>query len=219
MLKEGLTFIKESLRDFRATGAVLPSSHFVARKITSKAVEAVNGSQLRVLEVGSGTGSFSRHLVESLSAGDVLDLCEINPNFAERLRSRFTSNGHHPNGPQIRVYEDSVLNLEPSEPYDFIVSGLPFNSFEPDFVSSVLTKYTEMLKPGGYLSFFEYLFIRELTYPFGSKNYRQRVSAVAEVMSQYYKDRNLESETVLLNIPPAVVHHLSQLNGNGSSGD
>jgi len=172
-----------------------------------------------VLEVGSGTGSFSRHLVESLSAGDVLDLCEINPNFAERLRSRFTSNGHHPNGPQIRVYEDSVLNLEPSEPYDFIVSGLPFNSFEPDFVSSVLTKYTEMLKPGGYLSFFEYLFIRELTYPFGSKNYRQRVSAVAEVMSQYYKDRNLESETVLLNIPPAVVHHLSQLNGNGSSGD
>ncbi|MDA1138191.1 MAG: methyltransferase domain-containing protein [Planctomycetota bacterium] len=209
MLKEGLAFLKESLKNFKATGAVLPSTGFVARKITSKAVQAVNRSRMRVLEVGPGTGIFSRHLANSLEAGDVLDLCEINPNFAERLRTKFASNGNNSSGPQIQVLEGSVLNLEPLEPYDYIVSGLPFNSFGPEFVSSVLLKYSTMLKPGGYLSFFEYLFIRELTYPFGSRNYKQRVSGVAEVMTRLAREQNLESETVLLNFPPAVVHHLA----------
>jgi len=207
-MKDRLKFLTISRKSFGKTGAVLPSSRFLARKITSQ-VDSRNGDPLRILEVGAGTGAFTRPLVQKLGPRDRLDICEINPVFAAILERRYT----HPTGradgwPQVRVIRDCVLRWEPEAKYDFIISGLPLNNFEPDFVSSVFERYFEFLKPGGSLSYFEYLLIRDVAAPFAGREFRQRVRSVGSVVRDYIDRCQFQRDTVMLNVPPAVVRHL-----------
>ena len=46
------------------------------------------------------------------------------------------------------------------EPYEVIVSGLPLNNFSVESVEGILSQLMKLLKPGGTLSFFEYIAIR-----------------------------------------------------------
>ena len=216
-MKEPITFLRETKRNFKETGAVWPSSRILAERMVSK-VSSPDRRPLRVLEVGAGTGAFTRSLVKRLGPADHLDIYEINPSFASHLRQTFVDSPESgDSGPQIGVFEKCVLTLDPEEKYDFIVSGLPFNSLSPGFVSDVLERYRNCLRPGGSLTYFEYLFIRRLTRPFGSREYRRRVQEIDDVVSGYIEGCQFDRDTVFLNIPPAVVRHLRF--AEASSGD
>lgn len=207
-MKDRLKFLNVSRKSFGKTGAVLPSSRFLARKITSQ-IDSRDDFPVRILEVGAGTGAVTQSLVQKLGPEDRLDLCEINPMFAAVLERRYTHPASRDDGwPQMRVIRDCVLQWAPESKYDFIISGLPFNSFDPDFVSSVFERYFEFLKPGGSLSYFEYLLIREVSAPFASREFRRRVRGVERVVRRYIDQCQFQRNTVLLNIPPAVVRHL-----------
>src|SRR5207302_359093 len=71
--------------------------------------------------------------------------------------------------------------------YDFIVSGLPFNNFPVELVRDIFAGYQRLLKPDGTLSFFEYTLVRELKSPFVGRGERQRLSGVAEVVTEYIR--------------------------------
>ena len=92
--------------------------------------------------------------------------------------------------------------------YDFIISGLPFNSFPSIVVRRVFESFSRLLKPGGVLSYFEYEFIRQLQTPFVNKDERRRLYRVGRVVNKYIKAYQTRRERVFMNVPPAIVRHL-----------
>ena len=78
-----LKFVREAFRDIKNTGSVWPSSPALASAMT-KGLSARTGKR-RVLEVGPGTGPFTKKLLKDLRAGDHLDVVEMNELFCESL--------------------------------------------------------------------------------------------------------------------------------------
>lgn len=116
-----------------------------------------SGHADRVLEVGAGTGAFTSSILERLGPGGSADIVELNPSFCRRLRTKVVGPWSDRNGDRsAKVIEGCIedANLEAS--YTTIVCGLPFNSFPPDVARRILRQLTELLSPGGTLTFFEY---------------------------------------------------------------
>src|SRR4051812_43346086 len=81
------TFLRESRRHFRTTGALLPSSRFLARALVAPLVaRPAIVPPRRVLEVGPGTGSVTRAILRYLRPDDRLDAVELNRRFVDRLQ-------------------------------------------------------------------------------------------------------------------------------------
>src|SRR5437667_11461757 len=74
-------FIRESRRHFRDTGALLPSSRFLAQALVSELRKRRGPG--RILEVGPGTGSVTAQILRHLMPGDQLDVVELNKHFIE----------------------------------------------------------------------------------------------------------------------------------------
>src|SRR3954452_8300024 len=82
-LNECGSFWRESRRHFRTTGALLPSSRFLARALSAPL--AGPRPPWHILEVGPGTGSVTREILRRLQPGDRLDAVELNGHFVQRL--------------------------------------------------------------------------------------------------------------------------------------
>ncbi len=205
--KECGTFWRESRRHFRTTGALLPSSRFLARAL-AKPLGAPR-PPCRILEVGPGTGSVTRAILRRLRPGDRLDCVELNERFVERLRlsllhdPRFAPFRH-----QVHVIHSPVQDLPGEAVYDYIISGLPLNNFPVALVRDIFRAYSRLLKPGGVLSYFEYVLIRQLKTPFVNRVERRRLYRVGKLVSRYIKAYQTRREQVLMNVPPAIVRHL-----------
>jgi phosphatidylethanolamine/phosphatidyl-N-methylethanolamine N-methyltransferase len=201
------TFLKESRRHFRATGALLPSSRFLARTLAAPLSAA--RPPCRILEVGPGTGAVTRAIARRMIPGDQLDAVELNPRFVERLRLILL---HDPvliaRRPQIRVIQGPVQELEGEAVYDHIISGLPLNNFPVTLVRDIFKAYSRLLKPGGVLTYFEYVLIRQLKTPFVGRRERRRLYRVGRVVSEYIRAYQVRRKQVLMNVPPAIVRHL-----------
>src|SRR5437763_11185965 len=101
------TFLRESRRHFRTTGALLPSSRFLARALAAPL--AVHGSPRQVLEVGPGTGSVTRAILRYLRPEDRLDAVELNRRFVDRLQLHLTHDPvFAPYRAQVRVVHSAV---------------------------------------------------------------------------------------------------------------
>lgn len=198
-----LDFVREAIRDFRHTGSVWPSSPHLARAMTH-AMRSLP-SPRRILEVGPGTGPFTRLLLKHLRDGDQLDLVELNSAFCAELERRHLRpfRESHPNI-AVRLHcariEDAVLD----GPYDSIICGLPFNNFPPKLVRSIFRRLLSLLRPGGELVYFEYAGVRVLKGTLASSKARhslRRLEAVGRGLRRRHSGRRT---LVLGNLPPAV---------------
>src|SRR5260370_41365615 len=79
-------FIRQCRRQFQSTGAILPSSRFLARALASEIAKP--HAPTRILEVGPGTGSVTRQILRRMTPGDQLDAVEINAEFVACLQKR-----------------------------------------------------------------------------------------------------------------------------------
>ncbi len=193
-------FLRQARRDFLHTGAIAPSSRFLARAVTS-----VIGSMRRpivALEAGAGTGALTGEILQRMPRGSHLDVYEINPIFSRHLESRFG------NGDRLTVINRRVEEIPQGRRYDAIISGLPLNNFEPAQVRLILKGLFDALEPGGVLTYFEYLLIRELKSLTTGRQERRRLRRVGRVTGGYLQKYEFRRDAVFLNIPPAVVHHL-----------
>ena len=152
VLKDLRAFLREFRSNFRTTGAVFPSSRFLAGEITSR-LKLRPATPVKVLEVGPATGAFTRKILTYLDPSDHLDLCEINPRFVSHLKTWLSK---QTNGPRIRIFSRSILELEPNLEYDYIISGLPLNNFKPEEVEAILERFLELGRAGTEFSDFEY---------------------------------------------------------------
>src|SRR5438128_2708173 len=200
-------FIRESRRHFRDTGALLPSSRFLARALVSELRKWRVPS--RILEVGPGTGSVTAQILRHLLPGDRLDLVEVNRHFINLLQERFAEERKFWRyRDQVELIHAAVEKLAGEGVYDFIISGLPLNNFSVAQVREIYRAYNRLLKPGGTLTYYEYVFIRQLKTPFSDRRERRRLYRVGRVVGEYIRTYQVRRQRVFMNMPPAVVRHL-----------
>jgi phospholipid N-methyltransferase len=200
-------FIRVCRNHFYTTGALLPSSPFLANALVSP-ISKPRGPA-RILEVGPGTGPVTEAIARHMQAGDTLDAVEINAAFVQLLKERLNSDpAFAGRRDQIRVIHAPLEDVEGEGVYDFIVSGLPFNNYPVDVVRGIFAGYARLLKPGGTLSFFEYTLIRELKKPFVDGRERRRLSSVSAVVGEYVDKFQVRCDRIFINVPPATARHL-----------
>lgn len=208
-LREYTTFFRQFRQQFETTGAIAPSSRFLARAMARPLQQRDGDSPVRVLEIGPGTGAVTRTLVRHIREGDCFDLVELNESFVEMLNGRFEKEPHW-----NRIREQSQIHMVPvqefqtDEPYDFVISGLPLNNFPTDLVEEIFQAYFRILKPGGVLSYFEYQFVRSIRTRVGKQEERNRLAAIDATMKSYTDRLRFRRDWIFVNLPPAWVQHL-----------
>lgn len=139
-----LTFVRQAARRWRETGAVMPSTRRLARKM-SQAVGSLETGQV-IVELGPGTGVCTRELL-GMFPHHPLVAVEMNPDFARDLRTTF---------PGVRVVEGCASQLADllegagisPDHVGAVVSGLPLLSLPPSVSQSIIAAVLEVLRPG-----------------------------------------------------------------------
>ena len=185
----------------------MPSSSFLARALVAELRRPRPASH--ILEVGPGTGSVTKEILRIMKPGDQLDAVEINGHFVDLLQRRLDSEwAFHPCRQQVQMIHAAVEDLPGHGTYDYIVSGLPLNNFPVSLVRSIFRAYDRLLKPGGTLTYYEYVFIRQLKTPFANRRERRRLYCLGKVVGGYIQNYQVSRERIFINVPPATVRHL-----------
>lgn len=202
-----LTHIKVALKDYYHTGTPVPSMPTFARLMTKECRQA--GPPRRILEVGPGAGPMTEQIVPTLAADDVFDLVEINDQFCRALEKKFLEpTRRRVPGVTIRTHCGPIQTVPLEGSYDFIVSSLPLNNFEPDVIRAILARMKSLLAPGGRLNFFEYAGIRRIARPFKGTKDRRRLGDIAQLLSDFDRENHVTKRVCLLNLPPALKRSL-----------
>ena len=205
--KEATSFARVSRRNFHDVGSVMPSSRYLGRELASNLSRRT--IPCRILEAGPGTGPVTEQILATLIPGDHLDLVELNAQFVAYLEDRLRNDSSFiPYREQVRVICKGIEQVEGVGVYDFIVSGLPLNNFPPELVRQIMRAFKRLLKPGGILSYFEYACMRQLKSKLWSRPERHRLAKVSRIMSTNIDKSQIRQKHILLNVPPALVHHL-----------
>src|SRR5438445_8557543 len=109
---------------------------------------------------------------------------------------------------QVKLIHAAVEKLPGEASYDYIISGLPLNNFSVAQVREIYRVYNRLLKPGGTLTYYEYVFIRQLKTPFANRMERRRLYRVGRVVGEYIRAHQIRRQRVFMNVPPAIVRHL-----------
>jgi len=170
-------FLGELLRHPAEVSAIMPSSGAVARKMT-EGLEDVIGP---VVEIGPGTGSFTRAILARGVAPERLVLLEMNARFCDILRARF---------PGVRVLNRPAQEIGQIGLRDIgaVISGVPVLA-RPRVQREVIGPAFRLMAPGG--------FFTQITYSPG-----------APISADTQRAFGLSVEklgTVWANLPPARV--------------
>ena len=203
-----LTFLREFRRSFETTGAVAPSGRSLARAMTHNLADG--SSPRSILEVGPGTGAVTRAILGRLRPGDCLDLVEINPDFADHLVRRFRADAEYAaHAEQCHVHCCALQDFA-GRPggYDAVISGLPFNNFATELVVDLIDAAIGHVRPGGTLSFFEYMYVRPVRQRIGRRPDRTRLTRIEAALQRRLARHRFRTDWVFANLPPAWVQHL-----------
>jgi phospholipid N-methyltransferase len=208
---EYLTFFKQLTKSYNEIGAMMPSSRSLGRQMVKPLVECTH--PVRILEVGPGTGPFTREILLNMRSDDHLSVCEINPVFLESLKKKLESfPAFHLHRDRVRFFQGPIQDLgkqvkQSGVKFDLIVSSLPFSNFTPELVDEILGLFRELTADGGSVVFMEYLGLRRLSAFFATRERRERMLRVEEVVNKWKNvaasSGRLSTDKALLNVPPA----------------
>src|SRR4051812_13353220 len=88
-IQEKVYFLRQLQASFSSIGALIPTSRYAARMMTSEF--ARRAGPRTVLEVGPGTGAITAEIVRAMRPGDKLVLCELNADFVAYLEQRIAT--------------------------------------------------------------------------------------------------------------------------------
>lgn len=200
-------FLKQFVQRFHTTGAVMPSGRPLAGALC-RFVGASPTAQ-RILEVGPGTGAVTTTLVERMRLEDDACLVEINETFVAYLRTAFRDRASlREKAHRVDVVHGRLEDLPGEGCYDLIISGLPLNNFSAPEVEQILQGFARLLKPGGVLSFFEYIAVRSAKKWVSLPKERARLQAIEAVLHGALSAGEFQRDWVWPNVPPAWVHHV-----------
>jgi len=183
----GLSFIKQYITKPRTVGAVLPSSKYLANKMT----RTIDFSSARcIVEYGAGTGVFTDSVLKQRKPGTTVILFEKNIEFYNLLCNKY------PTQPNLHIINDSAehigkyLQMHGFNYGDYIISGLPFASLPQEVSSRIMEETQKYLNPGGSFITFQYTLLKK------------------GFIGQYF--HNITTARELRNVPPAYVLYCRQ---------
>jgi len=195
-----LTFLRQFFRDARNTGSIMPSSPALARAMVHG---IATGAPQRWLEVGPGTGPFTRALLAAKRPGDRLVIVELSKDFCVRLDADILAPWKQANPEQAA--EVVLINapiedarLEPG--FDHVVCGLPFNNFPPELVERIMVQLRALIRPAGSLRYFAYVGARTLR---DGRGALRGDAPLAAIEDRVLTGCTRASDVVMANIPPA----------------
>ena len=180
-------FLKTWLKRPMKTGAVAPSSNALARIITSDILP--HGGP--VIELGPGTGAFTRGILAKGLPEDQLTLVENSPDFAALLRQRF---------PKAQLIEMDVTRMRMwNAPWNnmqaqAVISGLPLLTMGLRAQWNVVGACMQSLRAGAAMYQFTYM---------------TRCPIEPEILARH----GLRAEhmgSAKFNLPPASVYRISK---------
>jgi len=180
---EHLGFLTESLRRPRQTASVMPSSRYLAKLM----VRDIMPDGGRVLELGGGTGVFTREILMTGLPADQLEVVEINPAFARGLVRQFSGVDII----QHRAESISAHVAGEAGQYQRVVSGLPLLAMNQNMQQAILREAFSLLAPDG-------VFV-QFTYSMRSPVNRELLESLGL--------RAVRAGQTLRNFPPATVFH------------
>ncbi len=171
-------FLRSFLAHPRQVGAVLPTSRRAVRDL----LDMASFDRARcVVELGAGTGVYTRQLVARLPADARLLALEVDRGLASALEAELDD-------PRVRVLGESAERLVDhldGARADVIVSGLPFTTLPGPVRRTVLDEAHRALAPGGTVLVLQYT-------PLIGRELERRFETVKRRLSP-------------LNVPPAVL--------------
>jgi len=189
MVYEYAKFFKVFLRAPALTSAIVPSSPWLAERM----VEDVGLDQAKVVvELGPGTGAFTRAIQKEISPSAFFLAMEIDPLFASHLKRQF---------PRVHIINDSAERLDQHlqalghTSADCVLSGLPWAGFTDEEQKRLLGSVFRALRPGGLMTTYAYNHTAWLP---GGRRFRKLLkSTFSEVTT---------TRTEWRNLPPAFVY-------------
>ena len=183
-MAEALGFFQAWLKNPLRVAAIAPSSRSLANLITSE----ISHNTGPVIELGPGTGAFTRALIARGVRQEDLALIEFGSEFAAALHFHY---------PRARTLWMDAARLRAVDLFDgraagAVVSGLPLLSMPPRKVISILTGAFRKMEPDGALYQFTY----------GPR---------CPVSLRLLDHLGLEAERIggtLANLPPAAVYRI-----------
>ena len=182
-----INFLKEALKNIKSLGTITPSSRFLSKRMLSK----IAFSKAKVIvELGSGDGAITKHILKNLSTQTTLICFEINDNFHKQLIEK--------KHPQLIVLKSSAekiitelqkLNISK---VDYIISSLPHTMIPEVVTNEILEKSFKILNNEGFFIQYQYSLI-----------YFRKLKRV------FKESISLEFE--LLNIPPAFIYRCKKV--------
>jgi phospholipid N-methyltransferase len=208
MLSNYRVFVKQFFRRYHTTGAILPSGRSLANALCRYVRDDGTAEPREILEVGPGSGAVTGRIVQLLRPADRLTLVEVNDDFVHHLNERFAAEpDFRAAADRAKLVHGRLEELDGEHCYDRIVSGLPLNNFASDEVRQILDTFARLAKPGGILSFFEYVAVRKAKRLVSRRNERQRLREIGELI-RGLADREIRRDCVIMNVTPAWVHHI-----------
>jgi phospholipid N-methyltransferase len=179
-----LSFFLQWLSDPIRVGAVAPSSPALAAAMTAE----IAPESAPVIELGPGSGAFTRALLDRGVPEERLALIEQSPAFASELAHRFP-------GAQVvcgDAAHDSALEVFPGEAAGAVVSGLPLLLMSAEKVGAILANAFRRLRIDG--AFYQFTYGSRPPIPHSTL---ERLGLTATLIGK-----------TLANLPPASVYRI-----------
>lgn len=218
--------LKAMFTDQEHTAACSASSPWLVHHITKY---IPRNKPINLLEVGPGPGTITQKVIERMHPQTTLDAVEYNTDLYQKLTKRFSGK----QSTHITLYHAPIETWEPTHTtngyYDTIISTIPTTQLPLDTMKKIISRYTHMLRPGGF--FIHVNLCGSTTLTLWTKKIRHTwynflnsyvttidkkdLTAYADDLDQYqkiikvlndWKNNNfteIETQLVMLNIPPS----------------
>lgn len=171
----GNSFIVQFFKKWRQVGAILPSSIFLVEDM----LEEVDWKTSKlVVELGAGSGSFTKQILKRMRTDAKLIVFEIDPVFIDKLKNI--------KDPRMTLVGDSAVNISAyldGQKSEAIISGIPLSNLDTQTKSEIILSSKNNLSDKGVFLQFQYL---PESYSF---------------LKDYFND--VKIRFTLLNTPPA----------------
>ena len=163
---KNFNFFKESIKNYKTTGTITPSSKHLASRMLKK----INFKTADVIvELGPGNGAITKHILKKIHPKATLICFEINDAFYNELLKI--------NHPQLVVLKASAENiLEELEKLNLtkachVVSSLPLTIIPPQISNRILKNaFKSLSHQGTYIQYqYNLSYFRKLKLVFGKK--------------------------------------------------
>ncbi len=186
LVKERLSFLVQYLRNPKEVGALLPSGSPLANIMTRE----ISPGHGPVLELGPGTGAFTRAILARGVKPHDLTMVETNSEFCTLLQRDFPGAHVH----CMNAADISKQDLFGGRKVGAVVSGVPFLLLQPSEAKAILKAVFEVMHPDASLY--------QVTYGFTAPFPREVLKALDLVATH--------AGRTLRNAPPASCYRLKR---------